>query len=265
MPLDISSISAEEAALLAALREDKSLNAAPDEMCVRFLRARDLDLARATPMLHAHLAWRREWQPESITTAQLRNSLPSGCWRFAGFARGGEPVLSVRTELWNPEDYDMEEYIRYLAWCLLQAEQVQGEGVSRNVVIFDVAGWKLSHVAYLSYIKELATLQANHNPERLAKAFLVNVPWIFHAAWAVIRPWLDAKTADKVVLDPTAEQLAEWIEPANLERCFHGGQHDDYPIPNFPGIPNMGEGDGPCGPTPFEDARTAVIAAAAAE
>ena len=248
MPLDLTQIPEEEKVALAALREDASLAGATDEMCVRFLRARDLDVKKATAMLAKHLVWRQEWKPEGITTDQLRNSLPSGCWRFAGFAKQGQPVMSVRTELWNPQDYDLTEYIRYLSWFLLQSERQHKAGVSRNVVVFDLAGWKLSHVTYLSYIKQLAGLNQDHNPERLDKAFLVNVPWIFNAAWAVIRPWLDAKTAAKVQLNPTAEQLAEWIEPANLERCYHGGEHEDYPVPNVPGVPNVGEGDGPCGP-----------------
>ena len=275
MPIDVLSLPEEEKVALVALREDASLATATDEMCVRFLRARDLNVKRATAMLAKHLAWREEWQPHTITTAHLRNSLPSGCWRFAGFAKQGQPIVSVRTGLWNPQDYDLTEYIRYVAWFLRQAERQHKDSVSRNVILFDLSGWKLSHVQYLSYIKQLAALNQDHNPERLDKAFLVNVPWIFNAAWAVIRPWLDAKTVAKVQLNPTAEQLTEWIEPAALERCFHGGEHDDYPVPNVPGVPNVGEGDGPCGPASVGEGRcdgggggggaAAAAAAAAAE
>eukprot|EP00937_MAST-01D_sp_MAST-1D-sp2_P006768 g6768.t1 len=99
-----------------------------------------------------------------------------------------------------------------------------------------MSGWKVSHVRFFSYIKQLVNLNQNHNPERLGKCFLVNVPWIFQGAWAVIRPWIDQNTAAKITLNPTEVQLHAVVDPRDLEQGYPGGLHEPYPVPNLPGV-----------------------------
>ena len=237
--MDLSSLSAEESTALSTMRENPGLSFAPDEMVLRFLRARDLDVSRATEMLMAHKPWREQWMPHAITIADLPNSMPSGCWRFAGYDRQGRPVTSIRTSLWDPSKYSLEEYVRYIAFFAERATCLFPAGVSQSVYVFDLNGWKLSHAAYFSYIKQLVELNQNHNPERLGAAFLVNVPFIFAAAWQVIRPWLDERTASKVVLNPSEAELHACIDPADLETQFPGGLHQPYPVPNLEGEKNL--------------------------
>ena len=237
--MDVSGLSAEESAALSSMRENAELSFAADEMVVRFLRARDLDVSRATEMLMAHQPWREQWKPETITIADLPNSMPSGCWRFAGYDRRGRPVTSIRTSLWDPSQYSLEEYVRYIAFFAERATHLYPPGVSQSVYVFDLRGWKLSHAAYFSYIRQLVELNQTHNPERLGAAFLVNVPFIFAAAWQVIRPWLDKRTASKVVLNPSEAQLHACIDPADLETDFPGGLHEPYPVPNLKGAENV--------------------------
>jgi hypothetical protein len=52
-------------------------------------------------------------------------------------------------------------------------------------------------------------LQYNY-PETMNSALIVNSPFLFHACWAVIRPWLDPITASKVVFI-NQKQLAEHV------------------------------------------------------
>ena len=53
--------------------------------------------------------------------------------------------MFVNLALWNPGDYDVEEYGRYAAY-FLEAMCRMGE---RFIVIFDMKGWKLSHAMHM--------------------------------------------------------------------------------------------------------------------
>ena len=141
--------------------------------------------------------------------------------------------------MWDPSKYAIDEYVRYVAFFAERAVRHMPPGISQVVYVFDMSGWKLSHALYFSYVKQLVSINQDHNPERLARAFLVNVPMIFAAAWRVIRPWLDQRTAEKVVLNPTVEQLHASIDPQDLEVGFPGGQHAEYPVPNMRGEDNI--------------------------
>jgi hypothetical protein len=68
----------------------------------------------------------------------------------------------------------------------------------QSILVFDLSGWALWHLKYLSYIKALVDIVQSQYPERLSKALLVNVPGLFMAAWKLISPWIDPKTRSKI-------------------------------------------------------------------
>ena len=72
----------------------------------------------------------------------------------------------------------------------------------------------------------------SHYPERLFKAFLFNVPMVFRAAWSMISPWIDARTAKKVVFCGAdfQSELLQLIAPESLEQRYGGSKPDDYPV-----------------------------------
>ena len=37
-----------------------------------------------------------------------------GCWRFAGWAHDGRPIMLIRADLWKPSEYSVEEYNKYV-------------------------------------------------------------------------------------------------------------------------------------------------------
>ena len=42
----------------------------------------------------------------------------------------------------------------------------------------------------------------NYYPERLGKALMIHVPYIFMKAWKMIYPFIDTNTRDKVMFPP---------------------------------------------------------------
>jgi hypothetical protein len=119
---------------------------------------------------------------------------------------------------------------------------------TQQIVIFDMAGWAFWHASYMSYIKRLIDLAQNQGPERLHRVILVNSPFIFRASWYVIKPWMDARTARKVVFVSGAEDIAKILAELKVETTLlpiqYGGDIADVEatmlVPGFP--TNMTEG-----------------------
>jgi len=175
------------AALVTKLKVDPAV-------ALRFSRARQGNLAKAEAFLAADLKWREETKPEATAQADIMRALPSGCWRLLGtIAESRMPVLFINLALWNPNDYDVDEYGRYVIYFL----EAMGRLGERFIVIFDTK-WKLSHGMQMRKVKRLINVLQDHYPERLERALLMRAPAIFASAWAIIKGFTDPVTAAKV-------------------------------------------------------------------
>lgn len=58
----------------------------------------------------------------------------------------------------------------------------------------------------------------------MGKFYIINAPWAFSAVWAVIKPWLDEVTVQKINILGTSYQgeLIKQIGKENLPREFGG-------------------------------------------
>ena len=235
----------EENALADMRKEDRyAEELLPQETIVRFLRARDHDLTKSKSMLDNHLKFRSKWIPqglESCKPSDIMPALQSGCWAVGGLTKDGCPILYVDTNLWNPADYTVEIYVKYLCFFFERLHLVFPEDRHQVVIILDMSGWLFSDVFYLNYIRHLVDINQNQYPERLRYCNLINVPWFFKSAWAVIKPWIDQKTVAKIELssDTNAEKLLSIID-ADVLSMKYGGNRDISNIqkPGIPGIPS---------------------------
>ena len=50
----------------------------------------------------------------------------------------------------------------------------------------------------MAHTKALIPILLNYNPERLGKAFVVNVSWLIKTFWKSIKIFLDKRTVDKI-------------------------------------------------------------------
>jgi hypothetical protein len=71
-------------------------------------------------------------------------------------------VLWSQVSLWRPDKYNLDEFIRYCTFFMAQTEAMMRKtSASTSIILFDVSGWKLWHVKYLSYVKELVNIVQN--------------------------------------------------------------------------------------------------------
>jgi len=78
-------------------------------------------------------------------------------------------------------------------------------------------------------------IDSKHYPETLGRMFLINVPFIFSAAWMLIQPFLDERTQKKIEIISSEsawkKRLREVIDPAVLPAEYGG----DCKVQVFPG------------------------------
>ena len=225
-------------------------------MVLRFLRARDFDKEKTASLLKDHVEWMEKIKPLGISLQDVeameggKKAMESGCWRYLGDSDDGSPILEIRTGLWNPHEYDIDTYEKYVAWFVTWAERVM-EAHSQFIIIFDMAGWGFWMAGYLRYILRLVNIAQNHYPERLRRVLMVNAPVIFSSTWGLITPWLDPKTSAKVVFvqgqsEDAKEEIAKLNIPlSKLSENYSGDikreDADKIPSPNYPGLPDYNQ------------------------
>ena len=202
---------------------------------LQLLRARKFDTEKAMELARKITGYRFDLQPAKISGAHIPNALPSKCWTWGGFTRAGNPILVIRARLWKPSAYESDiEYLRMIVYFAETAARSMGKGVERFTLLFDMKGFnsEMASPRALACLHHLVTLTQNMYPEHLASALLFNVPFVFRAVWAIVRPWIDPVTAAKVFFlgsDYQAE-LLEQIAPEMLCSEFGGQRKEPWPV-----------------------------------
>jgi len=210
------------------------LLAASESNMLRFLRARNFDVAKATAMAIDSCKWRASVKPGQITPEMIPNALPSGCWRFVGYAKDGMPIILIDAALFKPSSYyGIDEYIRYVAYFIEVAVGRMGCGVERLLAIFVLGGFSLEMMRPFATrcVGQLISICQSQYPERLGACVFCNAPWIFHKFWNIIRPWIDPITYSRIQFADAnpADRLLQYIDDNQLSSHL-GGSHEEYPL-----------------------------------
>eukprot|EP00050_Salpingoeca_kvevrii_P004619 m.256432 g.256432 ORF g.256432 m.256432 type:complete len:297 (-) comp11017_c1_seq14:2116-3006(-) len=170
-----------------------------DDPClVRYLRARDYNVAKAEKLLRDTLTWRREYGIADITPEEIESEQESGKLYVHGRDRLGRPVMYQRPRRQNTKNYALQ--VRQVAYHLERevGSMDKARGVEQHVIIIDFKGYSIWNAPPMSQSKEVLSLLMDRFPERLGNAFLVDAPRLFYAAWAVLKPFMSAATIEKV-------------------------------------------------------------------
>ena len=68
------------------------------------------------------------------------------------------------------------------------------------------------------FIKIAINIGQDYYPEIMARTYIVNAPFMFKGAWAVISPFIDAKTKKKITILGSGFQkdLFKYVDPSNV-------------------------------------------------
>eukprot|EP00879_Flechtneria_rotunda_P011394 GHRR01011901.1.p1 GENE.GHRR01011901.1~~GHRR01011901.1.p1 ORF type:complete len:280 (+),score=62.06 GHRR01011901.1:132-971(+) len=159
-----------------------------DEACLqRYLRARNGDVTKAAAMLKATLEWRKEQKVDDMKLEEFANMryMREGWVYVDGNDADGRSVVMFRKRKDKLPLSESDQYLRFMTFVIETAVKNMKNGQEQWIWILDLAAYSPTNAPPLSITLSVLQLLANHYPERLYKAYVVNAPSIFQLAWKV--------------------------------------------------------------------------------
>lgn len=216
---------------------------------LRYLRANNFDVNKATKHMTDNIAWRAHHKvselvhrrPEELLgfpMEDLTKVLPH--WH-SGFDKTGRPVIYKQygkfdaTRIKALAGGSFDNLIRYHIWeqeaisrMFRDQTLARGELVETLTGIIDVKDMSMFQITsdFLAMVKLLAEVDQKQYPETMGRVFIINVPSVFPLVWRGIKPWLDPITAAKIVVMSGKREyepvLADFIGKENLPANYGG-------------------------------------------
>ncbi|GKV17433.1 hypothetical protein SLEP1_g27945 [Rubroshorea leprosula] len=207
-------------------KQDASSKEVDDLTIRRFLRARDLDIEKASAMFLKYLKWRRMFVPNgSISASEVPNEIAQNKMFLHGRDKKGRPITVVLGARHFQNKGGVEEFKRFLVYGLDKICARMPPGQEKFVVIGDLEGWGYANSDVHGYMAALSIVQ-DYYPERLEKLFIVHAPYLFMTVWKIVYPFIDNKTKKKIVFVENKKlksTLLEEIDESQLP-VIYGGQ-----------------------------------------
>ncbi|AMD19907.1 HCL244Wp [Eremothecium sinecaudum] len=214
----------------------------PDNLLLRFVRARKWDIDKAMAMIAHTLRWRlKENRPDEIIlggeAAMYKEGRPGlikqlelGKATVRGFDKNGHPIVYVRPKLHHSSDQTEQDVQEYSLLIIELARLFLREPQDSATIIFDMTGFSMSNMDYAP-VKFLITCFEAHYPECLSKLFIHKAPWIFPPIWNIIKNWLDPVVASKIVFTKSLTDLEQYVPMQYIAKDLGG--EDDYNYDGF--------------------------------
>lgn len=132
---------------------------------------------------------------------------------YSGFAKNGSPVFFSKTGVLNIDAVEcittVQNIVKY-HWYVqlhdyakrLRAHKEADPNFNKFecFIIMDLANLTVGQLnsRTMTIIKEQSVIDSLCFPETMNKMFIINAPRFFTASWAIIKGWLDPRTANKV-------------------------------------------------------------------
>lgn len=151
-------------------------------------------------------------------------------WEETGLISGR--IAEIRTHI--TDDDMVVRHVRQqemMTTRLKAASRKYNKYIGKQVVVMNMENLSYAPdtTAYTVFRRTLDIDEAFY-PERLKTLYMINAPWFFTAIWAIIYPWIDKKTAEKIkiVSYGCIETLEETIDSNQIPEEWGGGRK------NFP-------------------------------
>ena len=206
----------------------------PDNLLLRFLRARKWDVKAALHMIGDTLAWRLQNDFDDILRTgemgegedheefllQLR-SKKSYIW---GNDFRGRPIVHVKPCHHDPKSQKLETVEKYTLFIIESARLCLKDPVDTAAVFFDMTNFSLSNMDN-GAVKFIIQCFEGHFPESLGVLLIHKAPWVFSGIWSIIKGWIDPVVVSKIHFTNTPEDLVKFIPMEYIEKDL-GGESD---------------------------------------
>nr|KJB67421.1 hypothetical protein B456_010G190500 [Gossypium raimondii] len=205
------------------------------ETLVRFLKARDWNVAKAHKMLVDCLHWRVQNTIDDILAKPIVPIELYGAVRdsqligMSGYSREGLPVFAIGVGLSTFDKASVHYYVQshiqineYRDRVILpSASKKHGRPITTCIKVLDMTGLKLSALSKIKLLTIISTIDDLNYPEKTNTYYIVNAPYIFSACWKVVKPLLQERTRKKIQVLPGCGR----------DELLKGSFHVDLPEP----------------------------------
>lgn len=209
----------------------------PDNLILRFVRARKFSAANSLKMVTETLRWRVEDQKADeillgnelayLNTKGVINAFQVGKLIFRGFDKSGRPLVVVRPRFHYSSQQTEKETEIFTVLVIEYLRLLLNEPVDSATIIFDLTGFSLSNMDYHP-VKFMIKIFEAHYPESLGVLLIHKLPWVFGGIWSVVKNWLDPVVASKINFTRNTKDLNKFITPPNLTKDLGGEDSFQY-------------------------------------
>lgn len=218
----------------AAMRHDS-----PDNLLLRFIRARKWDVDNSLLMI-AHTI---EWRTKGSNVDSLLKSGELGCFEkkqagvlkqfqsgkciIRGKDKKNRPIVIVRPKFHFSSDQTSEEVEIFTLLIIEYARLMLTEPVDQCTLIFDLKGFTMSNMDY-DPVKYMIKAFEAHYPESLGILLVHRAPWIFNGIWQIVKNWLDPVVSSKINFTKNLSDLEKYIDRKELIKDLDGSDDHEY-------------------------------------
>ncbi|XP_051149458.1 sec14 cytosolic factor-like [Andrographis paniculata] len=192
-----------------------------DLTLMRFLIARSMNVEKAAKMFVEWQTWRSSFVPlGNIPVSEIEDELASEKIYLQGLSRkSGRPIVVAKIHRHSvPKDHlQFKKFVVYtLDKSIASGFKSKEIGNEKIVAVLDLNNLSYKNVDVRGMITGFQFLQGYY-PERLAKCYILDMPWFFVSAWRLISQFLDKATLEKIVIVRNEEERQEFVEEIGEE------------------------------------------------
>ncbi|KAI9371829.1 CRAL-TRIO domain-containing protein [Aspergillus egyptiacus] len=187
------------------------------ECLLRYLRATKWNAPEAVARLQRTLTWRREYGFEKLTPDYISIENETGKQVLLGYDNNGRPCLYLLPSNQNTEKSDRQ--VQHLVFMLERCIDLMPAGQETLALIIDYSETKSGQNATIGQARDTVHFLQNHYPERLGRAYVINMPFIIMGFFKIVTPFLDPVTREKLKFN---EDLNKHIPPGQLMKSVGG-------------------------------------------
>ncbi|XP_052767071.1 motile sperm domain-containing protein 2-like isoform X2 [Mya arenaria] len=208
-----------------------------DKYVVSFIRSFET-LQETVLHLHESLKFRHDFEVNDTT----ETSFPQEFWEigavyFHNHDKDGNRILYVQVKKYK-KDAQMLPMIKQFFGYLMEQQSIKNPG-QQIVLLFDMAGAGLSNLD-MELIKFIINCFKMYFPDLLAYMLIFEMPWLFSAAWKLIKQMLHAEAVKRIKF-VTKVDVLEYIDKDELFE--HMGGTDKYEYKYEPEMFDTGGGE----------------------
>ncbi|ORY89291.1 CRAL-TRIO domain-containing protein [Leucosporidium creatinivorum] len=216
----------------------------PDNIMLRFLRARKWSTSAGVAMLAACIKWRMGSDVEDIFrkgeegmqgAEGFIKQMEIGKTYTQGTDHYGRPVIYIHVAKHRTFDQSAKALEDFVLFQMESVRCLFADAVDKVVMVFDMTGFGIRNIDWRCILFIVKCLEAYY-PESLNVMLIHNAPWVFQGIWKLLGPMLDPVVRNKISMTKSTDDLVVHVPKKHLVKEL-GGENAwkwEYP-PIVPG------------------------------